>query len=72
MKYRALVSFSGLLVSMAQGEVREITDSALAERLIKVGYIMSVDVKPEKPAKVETADTDAGPEEKPKKRKGKK
>ena len=67
MKYRALVSFSGLLVSMAQGEVREITDSALAERLIKVGYIMPVDAKP---AKVETADTE--PEEKPKKRKGKK
>lgn len=66
MKYRALVSFSGLLVSMAQGEVREITDSALAERLIKVGYIMPVDAKP---AKVET---DAEPEEKPKKRKGKK
>lgn len=72
MKYRALVSFSGLLVSMAQGEVKDITDSALAERLIKVGYIMPVDAKPEKPAKVETADTDAEPEEKPKKRKGKK
>lgn len=69
MKYRALVSFSGLLVSMAQGEVKAITDSALAERLIKVGYIMPVDAKP---AKVETADTDAEPEEKPKKRKGKK
>ena len=67
MKYRALVSFSGLLVSMAQGEVREITDTALAERLIKVGYIMPVGAKPEK---VEAAE--AEPEEKPKKRKGKK
>ena len=66
MKYRALVSFSGLLVSMAQGEVREITDSALAERLIKVGYIMPM----EKPAKVE--ETAEEPEKKPTKRKGKK
>ena len=66
MKYRALVSFSGLLVSMAQGEVREITDSALAERLIKVGYIMPVDSKPEK------AEPTEEPEKKPTKRKGKK
>ena len=66
MKYRALVSFSGLLVSMAQGEVREITDSALAERLIKVGYIMPM----EKPAKVEEPAEE--PEKKPTKRKGKK
>ena len=42
MKYRALISFSGLF-SMAQGEVREISDQAVADGLAKVGYIEPVD-----------------------------
>ena len=37
-KYRALVSFTGT-VSMAGGEVREISDQSLADSLLKVGYI---------------------------------
>ena len=69
MRYRALVSFSGLELSMAQGEVRDITDSALADSLNKVGYIMPMESQAEKKAD-ETAEE---PEDKPKtKRKGKK
>lgn len=38
MKYRALVSFSGL-ISMAMGEVREISDEAIVIDLLNAGYI---------------------------------
>lgn len=38
MKYKALVSFSGL-ISMAEGEVREIEDPAIVNDLLKAGYI---------------------------------
>ena len=41
MKYRALVSFTGL-VSMAQGQVREISDLSLAHDLLKANYIEEV------------------------------
>ena len=41
MKYRALVSFTGT-VSMAMGEVREISDLALAKNLLKVGYVEEI------------------------------
>ena len=41
MRYRALVSFTGL-VSMAEGEVREISDLALAKNLLKVGYVEEI------------------------------
>ena len=41
MMYKALVSFSGKL-SMAMGEVREISDLALAKNLLKVGYIEEI------------------------------
>ena len=41
MKYRALVSFTGS-VSMAGGEVREISDLAIANDLLKVKYIEEV------------------------------
>lgn len=41
MKYRALVSFTGL-VSMAKGQVREISDLSLAHDLLKVKYIEEV------------------------------
>lgn len=40
MEYKAIVSFSGLTLSMYAGQVKEISDTALAERLVKAGYIM--------------------------------
>jgi hypothetical protein len=53
MMYKALISFTGL-VSMAKGDVREISDISLANDLLKAGYIEEV-----------SADK-AEPEEKPK------
>lgn len=52
MKYRALVSFTGS-ITMSGGEVREISDPAIAENLLKVGYIEKAEksletVEPEK------------------------
>lgn len=41
MLYKAKVSFSGL-VSMAEGEVKEILDSSIAEDLLKAKYIEAV------------------------------
>lgn len=38
MKYRALISFSGLL-SMSMGDVREISDKDIVKDLLKAGYI---------------------------------
>lgn len=38
MMYKALISFTGL-ISMAEGESREISDSSLANDLLKAGYI---------------------------------
>lgn len=39
--YRALLSFSGV-VSMAMGEVKEITDQDIANDLLNAGYIEEV------------------------------
>lgn len=50
MMYKALISFTGL-VSMAQGDVREISDVSLANDLLKAGYIE--EAKEDKP-KAET------------------
>ena len=44
MQYKALVSFSGKL-SMAMGEVREISDQSLVDDLLKAGYILPLDSK---------------------------
>lgn len=41
MRYRALVSFTGL-VSMAKDEVREISDLSIANDLLKAKYIEEV------------------------------
>lgn len=57
MKVRAIISFTGT-VSMARGEVREISDLAIAENLVKVGYVEEVG------AKVVVKDTEDAPEEK--------
>ena len=51
MKYRALVSFTGT-VSMAMGEVREISDLALAKNLLKVGYVEEIKEKGKETEKV--------------------
>lgn len=55
MLYLATVSFSGK-ISMVQGKVREITDSALVDDLIKAKYIIpyEADNKPEKPTTKKT------------------
>ena len=49
MMYKALISFTGL-VSMAKGDVREISDISLANDLIKARYIEEVkkDAPPKK------------------------
>lgn len=39
--YKALTSFTGLL-SMAQGEIKEITDKSVIKDLIRAGYIEEV------------------------------
>lgn len=47
--YRALVSFSGL-ISMAEGEIREIADKAMVKDLLNAGYIEEItpDSEPKK------------------------
>lgn len=42
MKYKATISFSGL-INMAEGEVREISDQNLAKDLLNAGYIVPVE-----------------------------
>lgn len=49
--YRALVSFSGL-ISMAEGDVREISDKDVVKDLLNAKYIE--EVKDEKSAKKKT------------------
>lgn len=51
MMYKALISFSGQ-ISMAEGEVREITDKEIIKDLLNARYIE--EVKDEKPAKKKT------------------
>ena len=48
MMYKALISFTGL-VSMAQGDVREISDISLANDLLKAGYIEEANGDAKKP-----------------------
>ncbi len=45
MKYKALVSFSGI-ISMAMDEVREIPDKSLVKDLMRAGYI--IELKPDR------------------------
>ena len=62
MAYIACVSFSGNKLSMAKGQIREISDSALVDDLLKAGYIIPY----------EATDKKTVSEEKPKtRRKGK-
>lgn len=47
-KYKALVSFSGI-ISMAMGEIREISDKSIADDLLKNNYIIELkEIKPVK------------------------
>ena len=52
MFFKALKSFCGL-VSMAEGEVREISDLAIAKDLLKAGYIEKVKKEEKKKKKGE-------------------
>lgn len=40
--YRALTSFSGINISMAKGQVREINEPDIAQDLLQAGYIEEV------------------------------
>lgn len=41
-KVKAIVSFTGLKIAMACGEVRDISDPSLVENLIKAGHVIEV------------------------------
>lgn len=49
--YKALKSFCGTPVSMRMGETREITDSVVANDLLRAGYIVPVEQPTEETAK---------------------
>lgn len=51
MRYRAIVSFSGK-ISMAMGQVREISDESLVKDLLRAGYIIPLEAKEEKAKEV--------------------
>ena len=71
MQYKAIVSFSGK-VSMAMGQVREISDESLAKDLLRAGYIIPLEAKP-KEAKPKEEKAEDVKVEKPKtRRKGNK
>lgn len=50
MKYKALVSFAGA-VSMAKGEIREISDSPTVDDLLSAKYIEPVEEKKKRTVK---------------------
>lgn len=50
MAYLACVSFSGTKISMAKGQIREISDSALVNDLLKAGYIVPYEATDKKKA----------------------
>lgn len=41
MRYKALVSFTGI-ISMAMGDVREISDTSVAKDLLNAGYVEKI------------------------------
>ena len=45
MAYKATIAFAGRKISMRRGEVKEITDEALAKDLIKAGYVIELEGK---------------------------
>ncbi len=50
MLYKALISFCGL-ISMAEGEVREISDSSIAKDLLKARYVEEIKAEGKKTKK---------------------
>ena len=70
MQYKAIVSFSGI-ISMAMGEVREISDQSLSNDLLRAGYIIPLEAKP-KPNEEKVVTEDVKVEKPKSKRKGKK
>lgn len=50
MSYRALKSFTGV-IHARRGELKEIEDEALVNELLRLGYIESLETKPEKKGK---------------------
>ena len=50
MKYKALVSFAGA-ISMAKGEIREISDSPTVDDLLSAKYIEPVEEKKKRTVK---------------------
>ncbi len=51
MEYKAIVSFSGLKLSMRAGEVRDISEASLADDLAHAGYIIPLEADaPKAPA----------------------
>ena len=55
MAYKATIAFAGRKISMRRGEVKEITDEALAKDLIKAGYVIELDEsKPQESKPVES------------------
>ena len=63
MAFKATISFSGRKISMKKGDVRDITDEALAKDLLNAGYVIELEEsKPKTPAKKSSkkADTKDG------------
>lgn len=55
MAYKATIAFSGRKLSMRRGEVRDITDDALAKDLLNAGYVIELDnSKPQETKPVES------------------
>lgn len=59
MLYKAITSFSGVL-SMAEGEVREISDSSLIDDLSQAGYIIPLKPDDSTKAKAKPKKTNKG------------
>ena len=43
MAYKATIAFSGRKISMKKGDVRDITDEALAKDLLNAGYVIELE-----------------------------
>ena len=59
--YRALISFSGK-ISMAEGEIRDISEKVVADDLLDAGFIE--EITPAKPQKKSEPKPEPKPEEK--------
>ena len=55
MAYKATISFSGRKISMKKGDVRDITDEALAKDLLNAGYVIELEDKKPQASKPEAS-----------------